>query len=156
MKEWGQPLQRAEIGHLIGYQDLWGSTAKVLLDRNRVVHSRNVTWDSKSVTNLRLLLQRTEVRVNLSLSTMRLKGLLMASQPWVYQSTRLGEETTASLKKALLQLKKMLRAAEPLLRVQCLWSTLTRAQRLHLPLTMTLCLKVCLGTHRLSRQTQHS
>ena len=28
-----------------------GSTAKVLLDRNRVVHSRNVTYDSKSVTN---------------------------------------------------------------------------------------------------------
>ena len=51
MKEWGQPHQRAEIGHLIGYQDLWGSTAKVLLDRNRVVHSRNVTYDSKSVTN---------------------------------------------------------------------------------------------------------
>ena len=51
MKEWGQPHQRAEIGHLLGYQDLWGSTAKVLLDRNRVVHSRNVTYDSKSVTN---------------------------------------------------------------------------------------------------------
>ena len=51
MKEWGQPHQRAEVGHLIGYQDPWGSTARVLLDRNRVVHSRNVTYDSKSVTN---------------------------------------------------------------------------------------------------------
>ena len=51
MKEWGQPNQRAEIGHLIGFQDPWGSTARVLLDRNRVVHSRNVTYDSKSVTN---------------------------------------------------------------------------------------------------------
>jgi hypothetical protein len=51
MKEWGQSHQQAEVGHLIGYQDPWGSTARVLLDRNRVVHSRNVTFDSKSVTN---------------------------------------------------------------------------------------------------------
>ena len=51
MKEWGQSHQRAEIGHLIGYQDLWGSTANVLLGRNRVVHSSNVAYDSKSVTN---------------------------------------------------------------------------------------------------------
>ena len=50
-KKWGQPHQRTEIGHRIGYQDLWGSTARVLLDRNLVVHSRNVTYDSKSVTN---------------------------------------------------------------------------------------------------------
>ena len=53
MKEWGhdQPHKRAEIGHLIGYQDLWGSTARVLLDRNRVVHSNNITYDSQAVTN---------------------------------------------------------------------------------------------------------
>ena len=80
----------------------------MLLDRNRVVHSRNVTYDSKSVTNpIRLLLQRTEVRANLSLSAMRLKGSLMASQPLIYQSTCLGEKAPASLKKALL-LKKCL------------------------------------------------
>ena len=51
--EWGQPHQQAEIGHLIGYQGLWGSTAKVPLDQNHVVHNviRNVTHDSQSVTN---------------------------------------------------------------------------------------------------------
>ena len=32
MKEWGQPHQRTAVGHLVGYQDLWGSTPKVLLD----------------------------------------------------------------------------------------------------------------------------
>ena len=67
MKEWGQPHQRAEIGHLIGYQDLWGSTAKVLLDRNRVSHGRNVTYDSKSVTNPTPAPTQDKVRVPQSL-----------------------------------------------------------------------------------------
>ena len=36
---------RSEEGNLVGYQDLWGTTPKVLLDANRLVHSRNVTYD---------------------------------------------------------------------------------------------------------------
>ena len=53
MKEQGQPHQQAEISHFIGYQGLWGSTVRVLLDCISVVHSRNdiVTYDSKSVMN---------------------------------------------------------------------------------------------------------
>ena len=51
MKEWGLANQRAETGNLIGYQDLWGTTPKVLLDRNRVVHNRNTIYDSQSMVN---------------------------------------------------------------------------------------------------------
>ena len=51
MKEWGLANQRAETGNRIGYQDLWGTTPKVLLDRNRVVHNRNTIYDSQSMVN---------------------------------------------------------------------------------------------------------
>ena len=36
---------RAESGRLVGYHDMWSTTAKVLLDGNRLVHSRNVSYD---------------------------------------------------------------------------------------------------------------
>ena len=35
---------RAEPGNLVGFQDMWGTTYKVLLDGNRMVCSRNVTF----------------------------------------------------------------------------------------------------------------
>ena len=80
MKEWGQPHQRADVGHLIRCQGPWGSTAKVLLDRNRVVYSRNVTH-GQSLTQ-RLLPLWTEARPNQSPIAMGLKRSSMDLQPW--------------------------------------------------------------------------
>ena len=36
---------RAEIGRLIGYQDVQGTTARIMLEDGRVIHNRNVTYD---------------------------------------------------------------------------------------------------------------
>ena len=45
LRKKGQENLRAEEGRLVGYQDLWGTTPKILLSENRIVHSRNVTYD---------------------------------------------------------------------------------------------------------------
>ena len=45
MEKNGKGHLRAEEGRLLGYQDMYSTTAKVLLDGNRMVHSRNVTYD---------------------------------------------------------------------------------------------------------------
>ena len=45
MQKNGKGHLRAEEGRLLGYQDMYSTTAKVLLDGNRMVHSRNVTYD---------------------------------------------------------------------------------------------------------------
>ena len=45
LKKKDQENLRAEEGRLVGYQDLWGTTPKILLSENRIVHSRNVTYD---------------------------------------------------------------------------------------------------------------
>jgi hypothetical protein len=45
LKKQGLSHLRSEEGNLVGYQDLWGTTPKVLLDANRLVSSRNVTYD---------------------------------------------------------------------------------------------------------------
>ena len=41
----GQGHLHAEEGRLVGYHDNWSTTFKVLLSENRIVHSRNVTFD---------------------------------------------------------------------------------------------------------------
>ena len=143
MKEWGQPNQRAEIGHLIGFQDLWGSTARVLLDRNRVVHSRNVTYDSKSVTNPT---PAPTVDRGEDQSVAERDGIeeiidgFAAMDITEHSLVREGATAApASLKEALLLLRK------------CPWSTLTLAQRC--PLPQTLCLRACRETQHMSRHT---
>ena len=45
MKKNGLPFHRAETGRLVGYQDMWSTTPKILLPENRIVHSRNCTYD---------------------------------------------------------------------------------------------------------------
>ena len=45
MKQKGMSRSRAEAGRLIGYQDMESTTAKILLSDNRIVHTRNVTYD---------------------------------------------------------------------------------------------------------------
>ena len=45
MKKKGKAHLRAEDGNLVGYHDPWSTTPKILLDGNRIVHSRNVTYD---------------------------------------------------------------------------------------------------------------
>ena len=46
-----QTKEQKLVVNLVGYPDLWGTTPKVLLDRNRVVHSRNTIYDSQSMVN---------------------------------------------------------------------------------------------------------
>ena len=48
-------------GWLVGYQDMWGTTHKVLLDNNRMVHSRNCTFDIYDVGTGKRLPEATEV-----------------------------------------------------------------------------------------------
>jgi hypothetical protein len=45
LKKEGKGHLRAEDGYLVGYQDIWGTTPKILLEGNRVIHSRNVTYE---------------------------------------------------------------------------------------------------------------
>ena len=45
LKREGLGNLRAEIGRLMGYTSRWGTTPLVMLDRNRLVNSRNVTYD---------------------------------------------------------------------------------------------------------------
>ena len=45
MQQKGMSRSRAEIGRLIGYQDVQGTTARIMLEDGRVVHTRNVTYD---------------------------------------------------------------------------------------------------------------
>ena len=45
-------IDRAETGRLIGYHSLFSSTYKVLLSKNRVVHSRSVTFFDEDYTEL--------------------------------------------------------------------------------------------------------
>ena len=45
LKKKGITISRAEVGRFLGFQDSFSTTFKVLLDGNRLVHSRNVTFD---------------------------------------------------------------------------------------------------------------
>ena len=61
LKQQGLGHVRAEAGRLVGYQDMWGTTHKVLLDNNRMVHSRNCTFDIYDVGTGERLPEATEV-----------------------------------------------------------------------------------------------
>ena len=51
LKAKGEGHLRAEEGNLVGYHDMWSTTHKVLLSNNRMVHSRNVTFDLNNFKN---------------------------------------------------------------------------------------------------------
>ena len=44
MIDMGRPLERAEVGRLIAYQSPYALTPCIMLNGNRMVHSRNVTY----------------------------------------------------------------------------------------------------------------
>ena len=50
MKKKGKEILRAEEGRLVGYTDMWGTTPRVMLDNNRMVNSRNCTYDLRDYT----------------------------------------------------------------------------------------------------------
>ena len=41
----GMSAHRAEVGRIVGYQSIWSNVPKVLLDENRMIHSRHVSYD---------------------------------------------------------------------------------------------------------------
>ena len=45
MRKAGKPHMRAEEGNLVGWDSMWSNTAMVMLDKNRLVQSRNVIYD---------------------------------------------------------------------------------------------------------------
>ena len=97
-----------------------------------MVHSRNVTDDSKSVTNPTPAPAEDRGEGQSIAECDEIEGIIDGFSAMDLSEHSLRLEAPASLKKALLLLLK-----------KCLWSTLTRAQRLRLPQTM--CLRVCLS-----------